>query len=172
LAIGWMSRSEGLRREDLFQEDFVCIVRPGHPRIGRRLTLSQYTSEWHLVVGRHNPESDIFFSSSEGNLERSLTPNQNRLLEDLAVPRGDRMILRPNSRSCRTASVRSGIAGGLAGQVRGGAPRRVETAACRLGPPPAVRQFVIGPPHSRQARFQLIFRPKAVVVLIQRPVAQ
>jgi hypothetical protein len=26
------------------------------------------------------------------------------------------MILRPNSRSCRTASIRSGIAGGLAGQ--------------------------------------------------------
>jgi hypothetical protein len=28
------------------------------------------------------------------------------------------MILRPNSRSCRTASIRSGIAGGLAGQVK------------------------------------------------------
>ena len=27
------------------------------------------------------------------------------------------MILRPNSRSCRTASIRSGIAGGLAGQL-------------------------------------------------------
>ena len=27
------------------------------------------------------------------------------------------MILRPNSRSCRTASIRSGIAGGLAGEL-------------------------------------------------------
>jgi hypothetical protein len=30
------------------------------------------------------------------------------------------MILRPYSRSCRTASIRSGIAGGLAGEVSGG----------------------------------------------------
>ena len=33
------------------------------------------------------------------------------------------MILRPNSRSCRTASIRSGIAGGLAGEL---APKRLE----------------------------------------------
>jgi hypothetical protein len=29
------------------------------------------------------------------------------------------VILRPNSRSCRTASIRSGIAGGLAGELDG-----------------------------------------------------
>jgi hypothetical protein len=36
------------------------------------------------------------------------------LLEGLAVPRGDRMTSWPYSRSCRTASIRSGRAGGLA----------------------------------------------------------
>jgi DNA-binding transcriptional LysR family regulator len=58
LAIGWMERANGLCHETLFREEFVCIVRPGHPRVKRRLTPSQMESEWHLVVGRHDVESD------------------------------------------------------------------------------------------------------------------
>ena len=65
LAIGWMERDEGLRREDLFDETFVGIVRPNHPRIGRRLTLSQFNSEWHLVVGRHDFGSDTYLHASQ-----------------------------------------------------------------------------------------------------------
>jgi hypothetical protein len=42
------------------------------------------------------------------------------LLEDLAVPPKEIVvILRSNSRSCRTASIRSGIVGGLAGELSG-----------------------------------------------------
>src|SRR5215470_12537701 len=38
-------------------------------------------------------------------------------LEGLAVSRGDRMTSWPYSQSCRTASIRSGRAGGLAGEL-------------------------------------------------------
>jgi DNA-binding transcriptional LysR family regulator len=54
LAVGWIDRTGDLRRDDLFREDFVCIVRPDHPRVRRRLTLKQFMSEWHLGVGRHD----------------------------------------------------------------------------------------------------------------------
>jgi len=72
LAIGWIDRSGDLRREALFAEDFVCIVRPGHPRIRRKLTPAQFASEWHLVVGRHDVGSDPFFRAADGDLERRL----------------------------------------------------------------------------------------------------
>jgi DNA-binding transcriptional LysR family regulator len=34
----------------LFDDEFVCIVRKGHPRIGRRLTLAGYLGESHVLV--------------------------------------------------------------------------------------------------------------------------
>lgn len=72
LAVGWMDQAGDLCREDLFREDFVCIVRPKHPRVGRRLTVAQFTSEWHLVVGRHDFGSDTFFRSTDGGLHLGL----------------------------------------------------------------------------------------------------
>ncbi len=72
LAIGWIDRTDDLCRDDLFQEKFVGIVRPKHPRIGKRLSLSQFSSEWHLVVGRHDFGSDTFFRSSDGDLDQGL----------------------------------------------------------------------------------------------------
>lgn len=69
LAIGWMERADELRHEELFEETFIGIVRPDHPRIGRRVTLAQFSSEWHLVVGRRDFGSDTFFRSADGNLE-------------------------------------------------------------------------------------------------------
>jgi DNA-binding transcriptional LysR family regulator len=67
LAIGWMERDDGLRREDLFDETFVGIVRPDHPRIGRRLTQSQFMNEWHLAVGRHDFGSDTYLHSDQAH---------------------------------------------------------------------------------------------------------
>lgn len=58
LAIGWIETTADLIRDDLFQETFVGIVRPDHPRIGKRISLAQIASEWHLVVGRHEFGSD------------------------------------------------------------------------------------------------------------------
>jgi DNA-binding transcriptional LysR family regulator len=65
LAIGWMETDGGLLRQDLFDETFVAIVRPDHPRVGRRLTLSQFTTEWHLAVGRHDFGSDTYLHADE-----------------------------------------------------------------------------------------------------------
>lgn len=39
-----------LRAEHLFDESFVCAVRRGHPAVGRRLGLRQYTALPHLLV--------------------------------------------------------------------------------------------------------------------------
>jgi DNA-binding transcriptional LysR family regulator len=39
-----------LAAEHLFDEDFVCAVRRGHPEVGRRLGLRQFTRLPHLLV--------------------------------------------------------------------------------------------------------------------------
>lgn len=72
LAIGWVDRAGDVQRGDLFMEDFVCIVRLGHPRIGkRRLTLSQFASEWHLVVGRLDAGPNIFLRATNPTMEKA-----------------------------------------------------------------------------------------------------
>ena len=74
LALGWVARVHdevGQRR--LFDESFVCILRPNHPRVGRKLSLKQFASEWHLLVGRYDDASENFFRSLDGDLERQLT---------------------------------------------------------------------------------------------------
>lgn len=89
LAIGWIDRPGDLNREALFQENFVCIIRTKHPRIGRRLTLTQFLSEWHLAVGRDGGV-DAFFRSPDGTLQRNLAGRQRKIAlqipQFLAVP--------------------------------------------------------------------------------------
>jgi DNA-binding transcriptional LysR family regulator len=71
LAIGWVDRPNDVYRDQLFMEDFVCIVRPGHPRVGKkRLTFSQIATEWHLVVGRPDAGPDMFLRAANANMER------------------------------------------------------------------------------------------------------
>jgi DNA-binding transcriptional LysR family regulator len=69
LAVGWVDRPSDVYRDDLFMEDFVCIVRPGHPRIAKRLTLAQFSSEWHLVVGRPDAGPDVFLRATNAAME-------------------------------------------------------------------------------------------------------
>jgi DNA-binding transcriptional LysR family regulator len=73
LALGWVDHpAEDLCQQRLFDETFVCILRPQHPRIGKKLSLKQFASEWHLVVGRYEAGSETFFRSADGNLVREL----------------------------------------------------------------------------------------------------
>jgi DNA-binding transcriptional LysR family regulator len=73
LALGWIDRPpEDLRQQGLFDETFVCILRTDHPRIGRKLSLSQFAAEWHLLVGRYQLGPDNFFRSLDGDLVREL----------------------------------------------------------------------------------------------------
>lgn len=73
LAVGWVDRPSDVYRDDLFMEDFVCIVRPKHPRIGQRLTLSQFALEWHLVVGRADAGPDIFLRATNATMEKGFS---------------------------------------------------------------------------------------------------
>ena len=71
-AIGLDRLPDDLYQHRLFDETFVCILRSKHPRIGKTLSLAQFASEWHLVVGRYESGSDTFFRSADGNLVREL----------------------------------------------------------------------------------------------------
>lgn len=87
LAIGWVDRPSDVYRKDLFMEDFVCIVRPGHPRIGkRRLTLSQFASEWHLVVGRPDAGPDVFLRATNPTMEKAFSKAVRERKVALLVP--------------------------------------------------------------------------------------
>jgi DNA-binding transcriptional LysR family regulator len=88
LAIGWMDHAGGLQRQSLFWQEFVCIVRRKHPRIRQRLTASQFISEWHLVVGRHDPDTQ-FQPSEYGVLDQRTIRQRNVAMtvpHFLAVP--------------------------------------------------------------------------------------
>ena len=52
LAIGFLAQLEaGYFHQRLFDDRFVCIVNRQHPRLrGRRITLEQFQSEWHVIV--------------------------------------------------------------------------------------------------------------------------
>lgn len=86
LAIGWMERVENLCRDDLFEERFVGIVSPNHPRIERRLTLAQLVNEWHLIVGREDFGSDNLFLSKIGTDENELAQALRRRKVAIQIP--------------------------------------------------------------------------------------
>lgn len=51
LAVGFVTQLEDyFFQQVLFEEQFVCLVRLDHPRIGKEITLRQYQSESHVVV--------------------------------------------------------------------------------------------------------------------------
>jgi len=90
LAVGWMEPDDGLRREDLFDETFVGIVRADHPRIGRRLTPTQFMTEWHVVVGRHDFGADTYLHTGQPHHDLARTTAQRKIAIQvphfLAVP--------------------------------------------------------------------------------------
>ena len=86
LAVGWVDRPNDVYRDELFMEDFVCIVRPKHPRIGQRLTLSQFASEWHLVVGRADAGPDVFLRATNASLEKGFSKAVRERKVALLVP--------------------------------------------------------------------------------------
>ena len=56
LAVGRFDGApEGVRREPLFEDRIVCIVRADHPRIRKRLTIERYLKESHLATDTVSP---------------------------------------------------------------------------------------------------------------------
>ena len=47
---------DGFYKRKLYEDHFVCIVREGHPRIGKSLTLDQYLAERHVLI---SPQGDL-----------------------------------------------------------------------------------------------------------------
>jgi DNA-binding transcriptional LysR family regulator len=47
---GPLTVPRGFHRRELFRDDFTCVVRKGHPRIGRTLSLDAYVGERHVLV--------------------------------------------------------------------------------------------------------------------------
>lgn len=45
-----IERMKNVRYRELFDERFVCLVRRGHPRVGKRLTLKRYTELPHVFI--------------------------------------------------------------------------------------------------------------------------
>jgi DNA-binding transcriptional LysR family regulator len=52
------------RHEALLEEEYVCVVREQHPRVGRRLTLERYLELEHVLVSQK--------SDSPGSVDRAL----------------------------------------------------------------------------------------------------
>ena len=69
----------GHRQQRLFDDEFVCIVRQDHPRIGRRLTLSAYLGESHVLVAQE--------PGAEGGADRVLARLGQRRHIGARVPR-------------------------------------------------------------------------------------
>lgn len=51
LAVGYMPQLEaGFYQQKLFEQDFACVVRSGHPRVHARMTPAMFKRENHVVV--------------------------------------------------------------------------------------------------------------------------
>jgi len=50
LFVGVVADYPGLYRQTLYAEGFACLVRRGHPGVGKRLTLKRYCDLGHIVV--------------------------------------------------------------------------------------------------------------------------
>jgi DNA-binding transcriptional LysR family regulator len=55
----------------LFEEDYVCIARRGHPRVGKRLTLERWIEAPHVLVSeRHGSPGSVDRALAARGLER------------------------------------------------------------------------------------------------------
>ncbi|MEA3395366.1 MAG: LysR family transcriptional regulator [Pseudomonadota bacterium] len=60
LAVGFMPELEaGFFQQNLFQQNFACVVRKAHPRIGARMTEGLYKRERHVVVTAAGTGQDL-----------------------------------------------------------------------------------------------------------------
>lgn len=60
LAVGFMPELDaGFFQQNLFQQNFACVVRKTHPRIGARMTENLYKRESHVVVTAAGTGQDL-----------------------------------------------------------------------------------------------------------------
>jgi DNA-binding transcriptional LysR family regulator len=89
LAIGFLpGLSAGFYQQRLFSDDYVCLVREGHPRIRKRLSAAQFVDESHVVI---EPGGSTYVSASHNTssatlIEQCLTREGIRRRIALRVP--------------------------------------------------------------------------------------
>lgn len=60
LAVGFLpGLSAGVMSKRLFRDRYVCVVRADHPRIGSRITLSQFLAACHVLVSARGSAHEI-----------------------------------------------------------------------------------------------------------------
>lgn len=60
LAVGFMPELDaGFFQQNLFQQNFACVVRKTHPRIGTRMTENLYKRESHVVITAAGTGQDL-----------------------------------------------------------------------------------------------------------------
>ena len=73
-----------IKRELLFDDDYVCIVRKGHPRIKTGISLKQFETERHLLLSEEVDEnSNLQLALAENNITQNTIFTGN---EHLALP--------------------------------------------------------------------------------------
>lgn len=73
LALGWFgSPPAAHRRERLFAEQFVCIVRRDHPKVGKKLSLGTWASLPHVVVSATTDRTSIDRALERKGLSRTI----------------------------------------------------------------------------------------------------
>jgi len=72
LAIGYLPdlQKAGFFLQKLFRNDYVCIVRSGHPQVGERLTLKSYLAASHAVVSPDGREHLLEQALQKRGVER------------------------------------------------------------------------------------------------------
>ena len=60
LALGFLPElSQGIVQKRLFRDRYVCLVRADHPRVGSRLTLTQFLAATHVLVSSRGSAHEI-----------------------------------------------------------------------------------------------------------------
>jgi DNA-binding transcriptional LysR family regulator len=73
LAIGLIPELEaGFYQQALFTQDWLCVTKVGHPRIGRTLSLKQYRAEQHLSIGLAMGQLLLGTALKSANIERDV----------------------------------------------------------------------------------------------------
>jgi DNA-binding transcriptional LysR family regulator len=110
-AVGIFLDSEvGLERQVLFEEDFQCLVRRGHPRVRDRLTLQRFVELDHVLVTApdYGPGVVDVALAKRGLRRRVVARVPHFLVAPALVARTDLIVTLP-TRVARMAAVAHGL---------------------------------------------------------------